>query len=191
MRNLSLEFVSECLSYNSDSGALTWKRRPPEHFKRSQAWKMWNARYAGQEAGSLLRKQNTIYRQIKIDGQKHLAHRLAYLLYHGEHPVLDIDHRDGDGLNNRSDNLRLATESINGRNVPRRRDNSSGVTGVNWDKLKCKWRAQIKIDGTMKNLGCFTNKADAIATRQAAQDCVGGFTARHGKPRSMKLVSNQ
>lgn len=53
-----------------------------------------------------------------------------------------VDHRDGDGLNNRRENLRRATDVQNARNG-RQRKHSSRFKGVTWNKAGRRWRAQI------------------------------------------------
>ena len=82
-----------------------------------------------------------------------------------------IDHRDGDGLNNRRFNLRSATNAQNLQNRGKQRNNTSGVKGVTWDKVRRKWKAEIQADGKRKFLGRFDIKAlAAIAYQNAAQD---------------------
>lgn len=87
------------------------------------------------------------------------------------------DHRDGDGLNNRRSNLRIATRRENNINIQRRTDNASGVTGVCWDKKSSKWRAYISAEDGLKALGFFENIEDAIhVRRQAEKDHYGEWT---------------
>jgi hypothetical protein len=76
-------------------------------------------------------------------------------------PSLLVDHKDGNGLNNRRDNLRQATRTQNAQNSKMRRSNSSGFKGVCWDKVSESWKAYITIDGKRMHLGLFTRKVDA------------------------------
>lgn len=81
-----------------------------------------------------------------------------------------VDHEDGNGLNNRRENLRVATHAQNQRNARARIDNSSGVKGVGWSSARGKWRARIRVDGTRHDLGFFRTKreaADAYADASA------------------------
>lgn len=79
------------------------------------------------------------------------------------------DHRDNDGENNQIYNLRRADHELNHINVPLHRDSTSGYRGVCWHKQRGKWRANIKIKGREKYLGCFDNVVDAaIAYDNAA-----------------------
>ena len=56
------------------------------------------------------------------------------------------DHADRNPLNNRRSNLRLATEFENAQNKSKSKCNTSGFTGVSWDKESNKWAAYIKIN---------------------------------------------
>ena len=86
------------------------------------------------------------------------------------------DHVDGDGLNNRRSNLRLATKTENNRNARRSVRNTSGFKGVSWDKPRRKWRADIKVSGRSKHVGYFdTPKAAHAAYCEAATRLHGEF----------------
>lgn len=74
-----------------------------------------------------------------------------------------VDHIDGDGLNNRRENLRPATSSQNNRNAKRRSDNTSGFKGVTWRRRERKWAAQIRVDGKNMYLGHFDSPEAAHA----------------------------
>lgn len=62
-------------------------------------------------------------------------------------PGVELDHIDGDSLNNRRDNLRLCTHLQNSFNRRLRTDNRSGEKGVDWDLSRGRWRAQIGFKG--------------------------------------------
>ena len=66
-----------------------------------------------------------------------------------------IDHIDGNGLNNTRGNLRFCTTSQNGRNRGKNSRNTSGYKGVTWDKTKNAWKAQIVVKRKLINLGFF------------------------------------
>jgi hypothetical protein len=76
------------------------------------------------------------------------------------------DHIDGNGLNNRRANLRLATPAQNQHNQRTSIRNTSGVKGVCWDKRIEKWKAQITINGMRKWLGNY-DSIDAAANSYA------------------------
>lgn len=87
-----------------------------------------------------------------------------------------VDHIDGNGLNNRRSNLRLATHSENQRNSKTPKSNTSGIKGVSWAANVNKWKATISFDNKQKHLGFFSEKADAAkAYADAAQRIHGTF----------------
>ncbi len=69
---------------------------------------------------------------------------------------LHTDHINGDGLDNRRDNLRLATVAENTRNQKIRKDNTSGYKGVSFNKNRQKWQSYINYKCKMIHLGFFT-----------------------------------
>jgi len=80
-----------------------------------------------------------------------------------------VDHRNGNGLDNRRGNIRLATYSQN--NCNRRRDKSkctSRYHGVYYEKQKRKWVARIYYKGKSLWLGGFDNEIDAARVYDAA-----------------------
>ena len=76
----------------------------------------------------------------------------------------DTDHVNRNKLDNRKKNLRTVTRSQNFMNLNPRKNNSSGVIGV--QKNKNSWMARIKIGYVSIYLGCFLNKNDAIQARK-------------------------
>lgn len=83
-------------------------------------------------------------------------------------PTPEIDHRDGNPLNNAETNLRAATKAENRRSVRRRKNNTSGAIGVSWNKRASKWLAQIQVDGSRIHLGYFVSIAEAAEVRDRA-----------------------
>lgn len=81
----------------------------------------------------------------------------------------EIDHINTCGCDNRKENLRLATRNGQGANVGLQSNNTSGVTGVHWQKQTSKWCVRIGMDGKQKYLGLFTDLDDAITARQKAE----------------------
>jgi len=88
----------------------------------------------------------------------------------------EVDHINGNGLDNRRANLRPATGIENRRNRRRSRKNTSGYAGVSWDKVNRKWYAYITADGRMRALGRFdTAEEAALARDRAALELHGEF----------------
>jgi hypothetical protein len=86
------------------------------------------------------------YWQIRIKNKTYLAHRLIYLLMHGQMPK-QIDHIDGNKLNNQIQNLRPSNQSENRMNSRPSSKNKIGIKGVCWSKVHKKWRVQVKKQG--------------------------------------------
>jgi hypothetical protein len=74
---------------------------------------------------------------------------------------MQIDHIDGNGLNNQRKNLRICTNSQNQKNKGSYRNNTSGFKGVSWHKIHKKWNAKISVDGKRISLGDFSTKEEA------------------------------
>ena len=91
---------------------------------------------------------------------------------------LMIDHQDGNGLNNRRNNLRLATSSQNNCNSRIRIDNTSGLKGIFLVKKTGKWRARITVNKKENHLGYFLSKKEAYAAYCAASDKYHGEFGR-------------
>lgn len=91
------------------------------------------------------------------------------------------DHINGNGLDSRRENLRLATLAENNRNIRKSRANTSGVKGVSWDKQSQKWCASIKVNGRKINLGLFKTFEVACEVRRQAAIKYHGDFANHGE----------
>ena len=72
-----------------------------------------------------------------------------------------VDHLNGNGLDNRKENLRICTNSQNIQNSKRHKDNTSGYKGVCFHKLGKKWQASLSVNGKRKHLGLWNTKEDA------------------------------
>ena len=93
---IPIPYLRECLSYDSETGELTWKRRPLEHFFNRRAWAIWNTKWVGKQAGA--RARGILHLSLRIPGgeMRHLlGHRVGYALTHGRWPEHEVDHRDG------------------------------------------------------------------------------------------------
>lgn len=86
-----------------------------------------------------------------------------------------IDHRDNSGLNNRRDNLRVATAAQNQWNSSRGR---RGLKGVEWSASSRKWRARIKVNGVRHDLGVHATQERAAQAYDAAAVALRGAYAR-------------
>jgi hypothetical protein len=75
---------------------------------------------------------------ITINKKHYKTHRLIYFMFHGYMPK-EVDHIDNNSLNNRIENLRPANRSEQCCNTRLRKNNTSGIKGVSFDKNRNKW----------------------------------------------------
>lgn len=108
------------------------------------------------------------------------AHRVAAALKLGYWPEGEVDHINGDRTDNRWENLRIVTKSQNQKNAKRRKDNSTGATGVS-QRRNGRYTAYINSDGRRINIGAFSCVTAASLARLRAQKKLG-FHPNHGRP---------
>lgn len=168
---MDIEF-EKIIDYNPDTGKMYWRVAIGRRVK------------VGAEIGGI---DCHGYRKVKIKGRTYLVHRLAWKLTYGVWPSNEIDHLDGNRLNNSLSNLRDVTKTMNQRNSRRRADNSSGIVGVSQIYHPTKyWMAQW-FDGEKKSKWFSVAKYGEEAAKQMAIDYraarvkeLGGYTERHG-----------
>jgi hypothetical protein len=161
---IRIDFINQSLEIDETSKSwLRWKIRPQIHFKTEKAWKAFNSRDAGKEAGSIfVGKHGEVYFRVNVDGFRYMAHRIVFALATGTDPgQMEVDHMDRNCLNNSPSNLRAATHLQNSYNRKMNKDNSSGAKGVFWHKQTQKWVAGIGYEKKFRHLGSFANIADA------------------------------
>ncbi len=161
------EYLRSILRYDPETGFLYWKEIIPCRIN------------IGDRAGTLTQDG---YISIKVGGRSYRAHRIICCMVYGEFPLDEVDHIDHIKHNNRLENIRLATRLENMRNQIMHITNTSGATGVCWDRRRCKWLARIHIEGKSNFLGYFKEKSDAIQARATA-NIKYRFHKNHGKPR--------
>lgn len=89
---------------------------------------------------------------------------------------MEVDHINGNKLDNRKENLRLATRSQNGHNMPLHKRNTSGFKGVTFWKRDNNWKSQITVDGKNLHIGYFEDPKDAAkAYDKSAREHFGEF----------------
>jgi hypothetical protein len=87
-----------------------------------------------------------------------------------------IDHINGNGLDNRRENIRACSIKENCRNYKMPKTNTSGVKGAVFDKRRGKWQVHIKVDRLNKHIGYFDSLEDAAkAYNEAAKKYHGEF----------------
>ena len=182
---ISLDLAKQFVSYNPETGRLIWNVTKPEMFcdgKRTaeQKCRMFNARFANKEAFTAINGHG--YKAGSICNNRITAHRLIWFLVHGEMPD-NIDHINGNKLDNRIKNLRNVTKSINGKNLGISTRNKSGYIGVRFNQSRNRWEADIRVGGHLKFLGRYKELSDALLARRAAEKAYG-FHQNHGRRHS-------
>ena len=122
------------------------------------------------------------YLKVVYNGRTWLLHRFIFIKLMGiDIPDgMQVDHIDRDRTNNAWYNLRLVTPLENNRNLSMRSDNSSGYTGVSYDRSRGMWYASIRVEGANITLGRYRDRVDALAARTAAE-AEYGFSPTHGQ----------
>ncbi|MBU9812363.1 HNH endonuclease [Rahnella sp. SL6] len=151
--NLSQARLLELLHYNPETGFFTWKVSRGRSKRGSRA--------GCPDTGG--------YLMIGIDGNLHLSHRLAWLYMTGSFPCMEIDHINRVRTDNRWKNLRVATRQQNLINKGISKVNTSGCTGVSWNKLAMKWQSQINFRGRRIYLGLHEDYESAVLVRKNAE----------------------
>lgn len=97
-------------------------------------------------------------RQVREGGKR----RTIYMHIEIMQPSIgmEVDHRDGDGLNNQRSNLRIATRSQNFANRQVLPEKASRYRGV-YPTPGGRWFSQIKVEGKNRRLGTFDTEEEA------------------------------
>lgn len=143
---ITAEMLREIFHYDPESG---------EFIRRINSKK--GKAKAGDSAGYV---EATGYSAFCANGKKYLAHRLAWLYMTGDWPKGQIDHIDGDRLNNRFSNLRDVGGSENQQNIWKAKShNQSGLLGVS--RSKKRFKAEIRCNGTRHHIGTYDTPEQA------------------------------
>lgn len=154
-------FANDLISYDQETGVFTWLVSR----KRVKA---------GQRAGNEFKAgSGKPYREVKVDGVRYQEHQLAFLLVEGHIPEI-IDHNDGDGLNNKWDNLRPATSSQNQCNIGLKTNNTSGHKNVYWHKRSGSWHVQVRYLGKDHHFGYYDSLEEACSVADSKRKILHG-----------------
>lgn len=164
MRQLDLELIRTMLSYDFETGDLTW---------------ISNSRNSMKAGRVVNRPQPDGYLYVKCKNQRFCAHRVAWALHYGEWPATPLDHINMNRSDNRISNLRLASVTENNRNRVRQRNNTSGHKGVSLHKPTGKYVAKLTTNKVTKHLGTFSTLEEAGAAYQAAAKEMHGEFANY------------
>ena len=160
---LTRDRLKELLDYDPETGEFVWR-----------------INVSNVKAGSVAGSFNSYgYIRIMVDGEKYLAHRLAWLYMRGYDPENQIDHLNGIRNDNRIENLREVSQSCNLQNTKVQSNNTSGFPGVCWHKQNRKWKAQIQIQGKKHHLGYHDTALDAALARYTEEVWNSNWTCNH------------
>jgi len=140
----------EMTLYNRECQAITTTKFSKNQLKKVKKYK-WYLNIRGKLK----------YVRAKINIKKGISLMYLHQLVLGKKKGFEIDHKDGNGLNNLNTNLRFATHSQNLMNRI--------AKGIYWRKDRKKWQAEIAIKGRRKNLGLFKDKSEALKARKQAE----------------------
>ena len=154
MKTLNFETASALFALDERLGDLVWKPRPG--CARNDR--------AGSIAGSV---RPDGYRNVQVFGKRYLAHRIVWLITHGDWPASQVDHIDRCRSNNRPENLRAATPGQNSQNTKRSKRNTSGCKGVY--PHHGGFEARITRSGEVHYLGFHKSFGSAATARAEAQ----------------------
>lgn len=116
------------------------------------------------------------YRGIKLSNGKWTTQQMHRFLMDVADSKIEVDHIDGNGLNNQKYNLRLAAHQQNMQNRKVHKNNTSGFKGVSWNKSKQKWVAHISINGKLTYLGRYLTPEEAsLVYESKARELFGEF----------------
>lgn len=169
------EFLRQLFIYDEETGNLIWQPRPESSFSDARSYKSWTTQFCDEIAGSVVcDKDGNNYREIQYKKTKWRAHRVVWKMHYGTEPPEILDHIDGDGTNNRIENLREATVQQNGWNVKKSSRNKSGYKGVSFNKEKGRWRAAIRVARKDILIGYYKTPEEAYAAYQKASAAYHG-----------------
>lgn len=145
------ERVLEMLRFEPETGRFFWRSAPRCH-----------SELHGQEAGfANLGRGGKSYWVIKINGRKYKRSHLVFLVRHGRFPFPCADHRDGNSLNDRPENIREVTVQQNAMNHRKRAKRSQLPMGVK--ALGSRFQARIAHKKRQICIGSFATAEEARA----------------------------
>ena len=159
-----MENLSSIFEYEPQTGVLAWRGG-----RRGRGC------VAGREAGTV--KVDGRYRTVVVDGKRRYVHRIVWEMHNGPIPVgMCIDHVDGNGLNNKIENLRLTTLSLNQRNRAVGKNSTTGIPGVN---CHCNGKG-FSVHCANKYAGYSEDFFEACCLRKSAE-LQHGYHTNHGR----------
>jgi hypothetical protein len=144
---ITQQYLHSIINYNQNTGIFTCKKK----FSKSY------------NTGDVLGKLSKAgYFSIRINNKPYQIHRIAWLYMYGNFPSNMIDHINGIKTDNRLCNLREATNQENLQNqIKPHKNNKLGILGVCFDKSKGKFKAYIRHNKILINIGYYITALEA------------------------------
>lgn len=152
---LTQKKVTYLFKYNLKTGLFTWRNPPVAKSKIGDA-----VGYPGSKG----------HLGVILGGKGYYLHRLAFLYVEGFTPENQIDHINGNVIDNSWSNLREASARCNNQNQKLRYDNKSGFRGVSWAKKRHRWHAQMQVNNVVLDLGYYETAIEAALTRITCEE---------------------
>lgn len=164
---VSSDVIRQNVAYNPETGNFTWL------VSSSKSRGRHSGRVAENPAGSI---SGGRYVQVAFDRMVFAGHRLAWFMMTNQWPEKDVDHINGNKLDNRFSNLRLASRMQNCANRSKASCNKTGYKGVSVCAQTSKYRAVIQVKRKQIHLGRFkTPQMAHEAYMKAAREHFGEF----------------
>ena len=161
-----LNYLKECFVLDpSLPCGLRWSsNRPLSHFKNKTSHKRWKTSHSNNPSGCIT---GSGYYYSRLDKIMYRNHRIVFAIYNNsiDFQGKQIDHIDGNILNNSPRNLRLATASQNQLNRKKQKNNSSGHKNISFFKKANKYSCAMRVDGKDIYIGLFNTVEEAITSR--------------------------
>ena len=134
-------------------------------------------------------------KKVRVEGKIHSYYTQLHRLIMGlTDPSIQCDHKNNDGLDNREQNLRVASNSQNCANCKKQEGRSSKYKGVYWRANRNHWVAQVVCDGKRYHLKCHKDEeAAARAYDKKALEVFGEFAKLNfpeSKPESTIVIND-
>lgn len=174
--DLTQELLKSHFTYNPETGTMVRVRRYDSYERSFECYL------------PVAQTNNRGYYWCNLFGKMFLVHRLAWLYMTGKHPSDEIDHINGDRLDNRWCNLRSVSAFDNARNQGERIDNTSGCRGVT--RNGSGWMVRISQNGVRYGLGTYKSFEEAVAVRKQAEKYLD-YHPNHASRQSWTVRKNK
>ncbi|ATE86109.1 DNA-binding protein [Shigella phage Sd1] len=175
-----LELLISRIESNPNESRMTWRSR----VVTCRGDSIFNAKYAGKYVGceSVSTSDGSLrfVFSMRVDGKDRtfIASRVKWAIHNKRWPCGEIDHVDGNSLNDKIENLRDSSTKANSANKGKYSTNTSGIKGVRYNKKIGKWTARITHNYQEIHIGCFLTPEEAASAYMMKSIELNGEYAR-------------